>query len=754
MTLFFFVLAIHSIAAEEAYIISLSKLTRTTEPTETTPLFGEKQPSFLCATFYYEQSIEHTIQQRRDLIQGIRIELDKLILVKEGQEGRRKIVKQVQGEKNANYAAFRTGELVKLKKAYSKKCNDLQVAQQQFEQQQQQQQQQQQYLQQPSYDDINLINDYLPPQHSRRRSYDESKRLSNDSLGDNDASSIHSLTHQDSAYKKGMANFMASMAQVRTQFANVSTGTTDLNKQNTKYAKYKKEIMDADHEYRSGIRQLERLRKQQISGAIQAMKHLEIAIIDKAEVTQSTLCGILDKEHLRWLMKSRRNELCQRYAIEINAEKDFAAFNNQYRKLPFKTPEPLRYENHYLGPCKYILFGGSLMEYHAEHDRTVPVLVTKCVDAIDSMGLQKEGIYRISGRQSNVENLKHAFNKKEMDIDRRYDVFTIATVLKIYLRQLEEPLLKIDMTTRVKYTELKDKQRQLMYLQTILSGLSKPHRDTLLTVIRHLAKVNANSHVNKMTLQNLSVIFTPAIFHDFNQAEHPGEWHMDTVFEDLITYYDALFTNAEIQSRANAGPQPPITINTTATATDYPPSSAASTNLLLTAAMGPPPMAMIANDDSPPTPANNRSASLAALTRSGTLQPSRSQGSSLQQVSKTNDTHQLYYQPSSELPALQKQQSLYQYQHTQLQQQQHQNQQSSYHQPPQHQSNYQHPQQSSYHPVQQQQQPLNYQLSQRQQQQQQTTNQSNHQEHSSTTTSSMRHEQDTQRTYRNYKCKT
>jgi hypothetical protein len=88
-----------------------------------------------------------------------------------------------------------------------------------------------------------------------------------------------------------------------------------------------------------------------------------------------------------------------------------------------------------------------------EHDRTVPLLVTKCVDAVDAMGLVKEGIYRVSGRQSNIENLKHAFEQDEgMEIDRKYDVFTIATVLKIYLRQLEEPLLKIDMTTRVKYT--------------------------------------------------------------------------------------------------------------------------------------------------------------------------------------------------------------------------------------------------------------------------------------------------------------
>lgn len=53
-----------------------------------------------------------------------------------------------------------------------------------------------------------------------------------------------------------------------------------------------------------------------------------------------------------------------------------------------------------------------------------------------------------------------------------------------------------------------------------------------------------------MHLQNLSVIFTPAIFHDFNQAENPGEWCIDKVFEDLILHHKKLFAEAEAEKRA------------------------------------------------------------------------------------------------------------------------------------------------------------------------------------------------------------
>ncbi|CAO3631470.1 unnamed protein product [Cunninghamella blakesleeana] len=687
------------IATEEAYVASLHKILKTTEPTETTPLFGEKQPSFLMATYYYEQSIDKVAQQRRELIQSLKAEVEKLTVVKDRQEVRRKHVKTYQGDKNANYSVFRTTELVKLKKTYNKKCTDYETAQQQFEelqQQQQQQLQQQQYQRQHLFDDQHYMNDpYSPHSHQQHnRPFEDLKRLSSDSLDANgDTASINSQ-HDNSTYKKGMANFMASMAQVRTQFANVTqaAATPDMSKQNARFAKFKKEIAESDQEYRKGIRTLERLRKEQVIAAGQTMKQLEIAIMDKAEVTFSALSGILEKEKFVLQSELKVNDICQQYTSNINSDNDYKSFNNYYKKLPFRTPEPIQYSNFYMGPCRYILFGGSLIEYSTDFNRNVPLLVTKCIESVDNMGLQKEGIYRVSGRQSNIEALKHAFEEnEEMEIDKKYDVFTIATVLKIYLRELEEPLLKIDMQKRIQYTELRDKQRQLLFLQTILSGLPKSHRETLYVVIRHIANVNANSATNKMNLQNLSVIFTPAIFHDFNQAENPGEWHADTVFEDLVTYYEPLFTQAEIQSRGTTtGPQPLINTqdyqpthhhhnnNTSENNNNSNSSSGITVNtnlpgLLLTAPMGTPPI--ISNE--PPTPTSTRKASLAALSRSGSLRPASHNNNILnQQYSNNQDYfssnqqyHQQYYNQSVDYQYQQQQQQQSPYSYQQQQQQ-------------------------------------------------------------------------------------
>lgn len=160
--------------------------------------------------------------------------------------------------------------------------------------------------------------------------------------------------------------------------------------------------------------------------------------------------------------------------MSIDSAKDIQTYTMHYQSLGYSLPAPIRYENYYLeGKCrgKYclrfffldltlgfnieVLFGGSLESYAIEHNRPVPVIVEKCIDAIEAMGgLQKEGIYRVSGRQTNIEQLKHQFELDEdkVVLDSKYDVFTIATVLKMYIRELKRPLFDFNVQSRLTYS--------------------------------------------------------------------------------------------------------------------------------------------------------------------------------------------------------------------------------------------------------------------------------------------------------------
>lgn len=61
-------------------------------------------------------------------------------------------------------------------------------------------------------------------------------------------------------------------------------------------------------------------------------------------------------------------------------------------------------------------------------------------------GLHHQGIFRVSGSQVEINNFRDAFEKGEdplADITDASDMNSVAGVLKLYLRELREPLFPI-----------------------------------------------------------------------------------------------------------------------------------------------------------------------------------------------------------------------------------------------------------------------------------------------------------------------
>jgi len=77
----------------------------------------------------------------------------------------------------------------------------------------------------------------------------------------------------------------------------------------------------------------------------------------------------------------------------------------------------------------------------------LPLVVDQCVKAINQFGLKTEGIYRVSGSASTIAKLKQLFDFEPDQVDFRTpagffgDIHAVAGVLKLYLRELPEPLL-------------------------------------------------------------------------------------------------------------------------------------------------------------------------------------------------------------------------------------------------------------------------------------------------------------------------
>lgn len=63
-----------------------------------------------------------------------------------------------------------------------------------------------------------------------------------------------------------------------------------------------------------------------------------------------------------------------------------------------------------------------------------------------STGLHHQGIFRVSGSQVEINNFKDSFERGEdplADMTDASDINSVAGVLKLYLRELREPLFPI-----------------------------------------------------------------------------------------------------------------------------------------------------------------------------------------------------------------------------------------------------------------------------------------------------------------------
>lgn len=92
------------------------------------------------------------------------------------------------------------------------------------------------------------------------------------------------------------------------------------------------------------------------------------------------------------------------------------------------------------------LFGGSLEEYLEETNQDIPLVVQSCVRVINLYGLHHHGIFRVSGSQVEINNFRDAFERGEdplADVTDASDINSVAGVLKLYLRELREPVFPI-----------------------------------------------------------------------------------------------------------------------------------------------------------------------------------------------------------------------------------------------------------------------------------------------------------------------
>ncbi|XP_053963140.1 SLIT-ROBO Rho GTPase-activating protein 1-like isoform X2 [Anastrepha ludens] len=192
------------------------------------------------------------------------------------------------------------------------------------------------------------------------------------------------------------------------------------------------------------------------------------------------------------------------------------------------------------------LFGGSLEEYLEFTGEEVPLVMRSCIRVINLYGLHHQGIFRVSGSQVEISNFREAFERGEdplADTNDASDINSVAGVLKLYLRELREPLFPIVYFEHfVAIAGIHTKEDIITAIRNFLSNLSP----AVLVVIRYLfAFLNHLSEYadeNMMDAFNLAICFGPTLMpapEDKDQVQYQNQ--INELIKCMILYHDDIF---------------------------------------------------------------------------------------------------------------------------------------------------------------------------------------------------------------------
>ncbi|KAG8694763.1 hypothetical protein FRC09_009615, partial [Ceratobasidium sp. 395] len=209
-----------------------------------------------------------------------------------------------------------------------------------------------------------------------------------------------------------------------------------------------------------------------------------------------------------------------------------------------------------ISPLPPSMFGRDLIEQvraDAKNDpgRMVPVIVDKCIRAVEASAMDYEGIYRKTGGSSQSKAITQLFERGDYDsfdledTDSFNDISSITSVMKTYFRQLPDPLLTFALHEKfVEAAAIRDANAKREALVSLIQQMPLEHYHTLRFLMLHLSRVKDCSEENLMSARNIGVVFGPTLMRSADPSREFGdmagkaltiEWLVDfapTVFSD------------------------------------------------------------------------------------------------------------------------------------------------------------------------------------------------------------------------------
>lgn len=190
------------------------------------------------------------------------------------------------------------------------------------------------------------------------------------------------------------------------------------------------------------------------------------------------------------------------------------------------------------------LFNGDMLSFIQASEQQIPIVVESCIRFINLNGLHHEGIFRVPGPQMEVNNLRDAFERGQDPLkERRYDLDSVAGVLKLYFRGLENPLFPIDSNTQLlEHAQIKNEAERAAQLKAVICSYPEPVIIVMRYLFAFLHHVSQYSDENMMLPYNLAVCFGPSLLRGTQDDDAVTlQPQINALVKSIIVQHESIF---------------------------------------------------------------------------------------------------------------------------------------------------------------------------------------------------------------------
>uniref|UniRef100_A0A673JWB4 SLIT-ROBO Rho GTPase-activating protein 1-like n=1 Tax=Sinocyclocheilus rhinocerous TaxID=307959 RepID=A0A673JWB4_9TELE len=187
---------------------------------------------------------------------------------------------------------------------------------------------------------------------------------------------------------------------------------------------------------------------------------------------------------------------------------------------------------------------------YIDSGKAIPLIVESCIRFINLYGLQHQGIFRVSGSQVEVNDIKNSFergNDPLTDGENNHDINSVAGVLKMYFRNLDNPLFpKEKFNDLIACIRTESLYERALSIRKILTTTPRPTLVVMRYLFAFLNHLSQYSDENMMDPGNLAICFGPTLMPTPDLLDQVScQAHVNEIIKTIIIHHETIFPDTK-----------------------------------------------------------------------------------------------------------------------------------------------------------------------------------------------------------------